>query len=351
VPGDTHTRPARFLVLAAVVAAAVAVALPATGADSPSSLRHRAAELAQENRAITDRSRSSVLTLYALDARLSRVRAQLASLQSEAAALEQRRLETRREIAVAKRVFAVSQRNLADRVRAAYEQGDADPLAVVLGAKSIDAALTGIETANAVAASDRRLVAQARRSRAAYVRLQRRLTARAAKLRRLQATLAATASGLAAAKAERLAYIQQLAAQRHLNTVQIGTLESQAQSIDAHAQQLAVEQAAAATAAPAPVAASPVAPPVAAGARTLTVVATAYTLGGRTATGAPVGYGVVAVDPNVIPLGTRMTIPGYGEGVAADTGGAIQGAVIDLWFPTAEQAAAWGRRTVTITLH
>jgi 3D (Asp-Asp-Asp) domain-containing protein len=90
---------------------------------------------------------------------------------------------------------------------------------------------------------------------------------------------------------------------------------------------------------------------VAGGARTLTVTATAYTLHGTTATGAPVGYGVVAVDPSVIPLGTRMTIPGYGEGIAADTGGAVRGAVIDLWFPSAGQAAAWGRRTVTITLH
>src|SRR5207237_3271739 len=85
--------------------------------------------------------------------------------------------------------------------------------------------------------------------------------------------------------------------------------------------------------------------------RTLTVLATAYILRGRTATGAPVGYGVVAVDPSVIPLGTRMTIPGYGEGVAADTGGSIHGAVIDLWFPTDSEAAAWGRQTVTITLH
>jgi 3D (Asp-Asp-Asp) domain-containing protein len=53
----------------------------------------------------------------------------------------------------------------------------------------------------------------------------------------------------------------------------------------------------------------------------------------------------------VIPLGTRMTIPGYGEGVAADTGRAVQGATIDLWFPTTGQALAWGRRVVTITLH
>ena len=70
---------------------------------------------------------------------------------------------------------------------------------------------------------------------------------------------------------------------------------------------------------------------------------------GTTATGLPVGWGVVAVDPSVIPLGTHMTIPGYGEAVAADTGGAIVGATIDLWFPSVAQANAWGRRTVTIT--
>ena len=44
----------------------------------------------------------------------------------------------------------------------------------------------------------------------------------------------------------------------------------------------------------------------------------------------------------MIPLGTRMTIPGYGTGVASDTGSAVQGARIDLWFPTDAQALAWG---------
>ena len=52
----------------------------------------------------------------------------------------------------------------------------------------------------------------------------------------------------------------------------------------------------------------------------------------------------------LIPLGTKLSIPGYGEGVAADTGGAVRGPTIDLWFPTIAQALAWGRRTVTITL-
>ena len=58
----------------------------------------------------------------------------------------------------------------------------------------------------------------------------------------------------------------------------------------------------------------------------------------------------MAVDPGLIPLGTKLSIPGYGEGVAADTGGAVRGPTIDLWFPTIAQALAWGRRTVTITL-
>jgi uncharacterized protein YabE (DUF348 family)/3D (Asp-Asp-Asp) domain-containing protein len=54
---------------------------------------------------------------------------------------------------------------------------------------------------------------------------------------------------------------------------------------------------------------------------------------GITATGVFVTFGVVAVDPNVIPLGTRMYIPGYGYGVAADTGGAVKGNIIDLGYP------------------
>ena len=80
--------------------------------------------------------------------------------------------------------------------------------------------------------------------------------------------------------------------------------------------------------------------------------ATCYILAGRTATGMPVGRGVVAVDPAVIPLGSRLYIPGYGNGVAADVGGGITGNIIDLLDdPTYKECAAWGRRTVTITIY
>jgi 3D (Asp-Asp-Asp) domain-containing protein len=46
-----------------------------------------------------------------------------------------------------------------------------------------------------------------------------------------------------------------------------------------------------------------------------------------------------------------MTIPGYGEAVAADTGGSVRGTTVDVWFPSVAQALRWGRRTVTITVH
>ena len=81
------------------------------------------------------------------------------------------------------------------------------------------------------------------------------------------------------------------------------------------------------------------------------VDAVAYSLPGSTALGVPVGKGVVAVDPKLIPLGTKLHVPGYGPGLAADVGYAIKGRIIDLWFPTRAQARQWGRRTVTITVY
>jgi 3D (Asp-Asp-Asp) domain-containing protein len=83
----------------------------------------------------------------------------------------------------------------------------------------------------------------------------------------------------------------------------------------------------------------------------LKVDAVAYYLPGKTALGVPVRRGVVAVDPDLIPLGTKLHVPGYGPGLAADVGTAIRGRIIDLWFPTTAQARTWGRRTVTITIY
>lgn len=85
--------------------------------------------------------------------------------------------------------------------------------------------------------------------------------------------------------------------------------------------------------------------------RQLAVKSYAYALRGTTATGVPVAPGVIAVDPRVIPLGTRLYVPGYGEGIAADTGGAIKGNTIDVWMSSAQAASDWGIKTITITVY
>lgn len=79
------------------------------------------------------------------------------------------------------------------------------------------------------------------------------------------------------------------------------------------------------------------------------VEATAYSaeqpnLSNYSAMGVRVRHGIVAVDPQVIPLGTYLYIPGYGLALAADTGGAIRGEKIDLAFETIQEALIFGRQ-------
>ena len=71
---------------------------------------------------------------------------------------------------------------------------------------------------------------------------------------------------------------------------------------------------------------------------------------GRCATGMRAGYGVVAVDPRLIPLGSKLYVEGYGYAVAGDTGGAIKGHHIDLGHTTFREASNVGRRRVTVWL-
>lgn len=88
---------------------------------------------------------------------------------------------------------------------------------------------------------------------------------------------------------------------------------------------------------------------------TYTMEATAYNGGTLTATGLkpvrdPNGISTIAVDPSVIPLGSKVFIPGYGYAIASDTGGAVKGNIIDLYLNSYEECISWGRRNVTLHL-
>ncbi len=340
MPGETRKLRAWPIVLGALVAFSGLV--PGTiAADSAPTLREKASRFTQQNNDLAAKARSAVLDLYALDARLARERANLVALRIRTSEIRAERAAAERRLRIAQHSLSVAQHALAVRLQVLYEQGDSDPLAVVLGASSVDEALNSLDSLDRIADQDRLVIEQTRRAKHRLTTITRRLSAQERELQLLAGQAARSMLELDQAGAQRSSFLTRLASRRKLNVSAIASLQQQALAVESRARRLA---AAAATRLPSPIDDAP-------GTRTLTVTATGYSIHGHTATGVPTGWGVVAVDPNVIPLGTRLSIPGYGSGVAADTGSAVVGATIDLWFPTLAQARAWGRRTVTITLH
>jgi 3D (Asp-Asp-Asp) domain-containing protein len=319
----------RFGALAAVLAltaTSAALAFPGTGSGASSS------SIDSTSQQLGTRVHQALLSLYALDSRLQAWRGRLASLQTAASALRAQRASLKSELHADQTTLATGRRRLALELRALYEQGTVDPVAVVLGAKSIGTGLDQLDAMSRATSQSSEIIAATSAAHFRLLRSQRRL---ALDGRRLESSLAAAQQAtarIAAAAASRASYVSSLRAQERLRTEQVRTVETQAQSAQHKSQQLAPRAS----------------PPV--GKRQLVVSATCYDLPGRTATGVPVGPGIVAVDPTVIPLGTRMSVPGYGNGVAADVGSGIKGDTIDLWM-TPSQCAVWGRRTVTITIY
>ena len=340
MPGEKRTLRAWPALVALIVLSALVPSRVA--ADSAKSLRSRAEKLSRQNAHLSARSHSALLELYALDSRLVQERTHIVALRIRTAEVRAQRAIAERHFASARRSLRAAQRALELRLQDLYEEGDTDPMAVVLNASSVSDALNTLDTLDRVADQDRDVIRQTRNADRRYRALAYALAAREHELHALEGEAVQTAAGLEQARAARASYLRRLNARQKLNRSAIAALEQQAEAVEVRSRQLA----AVATVRPE----DGVAAPVLRG-TTMTVTATGYSLRGHTATGAPVGWGVVAVDPSTIPLGARMSIPGYGEGIAADTGSAVVGASIDLWFPTLAQARAWGRRTVTITLH
>lgn len=315
--GPRLVRTSRSIFAACAACAAVAFAASSAGATLH----------AQTQRAL--------LSLYAIDTRLHTVAQQHASLAAHADRLRRDEATLAQQLTATRRTLIVSQRRLDENLRVLYKHDDVSALAVVLGASSLDDAVTQLDSLGRVATQTRSLLAVAHSAERRATRIARSLRAEQIRIRADITALSRTRQALLAVRASRLELLTRLRAQEH---VQLQALQQRARRVERKSETLQ------AAAPPAP--ATPVT-----GSRTMTVTATGYALAGDTATGMPAGPGVVAVDPSVIPLGSRLVIPGYGDAVAADTGSGVRGAMIDLWFPTQAQARAWGRRTVTVTLH
>ena len=338
VRASCPSHPAR-VALAGLVAGISLLASGGAHADDPAG---QANALRADNTSLAARSHEVLLRLYSLKTRLYQSQARLQALEEQGAQLERETESAQSQLAIARSDMAAAHSQLGARLRQLYVEGDVDPLAVLLGAESLDDALSALDGLNRLAEQDRIIIEQLTKAKEHLRTALARLAAKRAELRAALDQAKDANAYLLRVQAQQSAYLASLRRQQELNRSQVADLSAQAAASERQSED--------ASSGGGGGGGQPPAPPPASGSK-VTVSSTGYCLTGTTATGIPVGWGVVAVDPAFIPLGTRMFVPGYGEGVAADTGSAVKGATIDLWFPTCAQALGWGRRTLTITLH
>jgi cystine transport system substrate-binding protein len=320
--------------------ASIALLVTATWARAENSAnRDRVAGLRTANQSLAASSQRALLELYSLQTRLSQAERRIAALEGRTAEVQAQREAAQNQLQIARSSFQAAQGQLAARLRQLYVEGDVDPLAVLLGAQSLDEIVSALDGLNRLATQDKEIVSQLARAKVELRTASARLEGRETELKALLADARSTRNAVAAARDSKAAYLAGLRHQQELNQAQIAKLTAQATAASEQSDELSDNTGG--TAVP---------PPPPANGSKMTVSSTGYCLQGNTASGVPTSPGVVAVDPSVIPLGTHMFVPGYGAGVAADTGSAVKGRTIDVWFKSCADALAWGRKTVTITL-
>jgi 3D (Asp-Asp-Asp) domain-containing protein len=312
--------------------------------------------------AIGTHEQAALQSLFATDAALARARAQADAAQARLVRARDDLHAVRQQLDVAVANQRAPQRALAARLNEIYRTHPLDTLGVLLASRSWSQASASLDLLNRLSRQDSLLVRSARQWRTALKGRSRTLRAAEGRARDVQGAWEARAATLGRAdqaqrallarfRREHVRALAALAAAARRAVVRSRTIvrpEPHGGGSTAAPATAPVTTAAstapAATTAPAP---APKAPSLAPG-TTLSVTSTAYSLPGHTASGLPVGVGICATDPRVIPLGTRFDVPGYGSCVAADTGSSVVGADIDIWMPNA-QAAVYGTQTITIT--
>ena len=232
---ETH----RTRALAVLAGLAVGLALPGAGGADPA---EQANTLRRQQDTLSARSHAALLSLYALDSQLASTRSRLAALQSEGESLRAAQARAKQEAAIAEDAWRKSVSALADHLRALYEQGEPDAIAVLLGAASVDDAMTRLDALERSARLNRQTIEQVRSAERSLAKLRSELEARQRQVQKLLAQAEQTATALAQARAERIAYISSLAQQRALNKRTIARLEVAAQRITARSQVVAVQQ-------------------------------------------------------------------------------------------------------------
>jgi peptidoglycan hydrolase CwlO-like protein len=213
----------------ALIAASAAVAAPgSSGAQGPDA----------SVQALDTKTHQALLGLYALDSQVQAWRTRVASLGAAAAELRRQRAVLRTRLGIARSSLAVAQRQLAANIRALYEQGNVDPVAVMFGATSLGKGLRRLDDLRRVADETRKVVAAttAARSRLLTTRLQ--LATEARQLERSLAAAQQAERRVVGAAEARAAYVSSLQAKERLQASQVQSVVATAQSVQQKSQTL-----------------------------------------------------------------------------------------------------------------
>src|SRR5688500_9487275 len=282
------------LVAAGVLAFAALTASSSARADDPAALRSEAEQLRVESRGLDVEAQEALLELYALESSLARAERRLAVLAERQEGVEREQASARAQLRIARSDLSEAERRLATRLQTLYVEGEVDPLAVILGAESLDEALAALDGLGRVASLDGSILGQVRVTRRNVDRAVQRLAERRAALRDLVEEAAAERDRLASAQTERRAYLADLASRQALTGRAIERLTAQASAAQAKGASLPASGGGSGSPAQAP---APTPTPTIGSGTQMTVAATGYCLRGTTATGTPTGRRVSAVDP------------------------------------------------------
>ncbi|AGK98397.1 3D domain-containing protein [Clostridium pasteurianum] len=248
------------------------------------------------------------------------------------------------------------------RLRALYiSGGGSNYLDVILGSKTLSDFISSVDSISTIMKYDNNLASQLQEQKDTITKQKDALNYENNRLSALKSSNEATLANLSNDIKQQNQLLAQATSKENTLIAQQKAEEAAAQAAE-KARELAAQQAANASKQIASNNPNSTSSPIAINrggsspigfSKVLDMEATAYSDDGFTASGYrtsrnPNGYSTIAVDPRVIPLGSKVYVEGYGYAIACDTGGAIQGNIIDLFLPSNDEANNWGRRSVKV---
>ena len=282
-----------------------------------------------------DSSGTTVRDVVTLDREIADLDNRLEELSSRSAGLSEEIENVTAEVDAGRVKLSAKRRALALRARSMYVNGRASNIEMLLSSEDFSDFLSRTDLVRKVTTQDAKMIESVRSA-------SERLEASLAELGRKKSEvdgakkdLSERKSRLEDARTERNLVLARAGEQREAVERRTGEIESKMRELNPPRPSD-------------PVTGTPTG-------RYLTMMATAYSplepgLSESTASGMRAQRGVVAVDPRVIPLGTRVHVEGYGNAIAGDTGSAIKGMRIDLCFDTLEEVEAYGWRVVRVEI-